>query len=301
MSRKRKLLYKIGIGFFIIVGLCTFLSKTIKNMMLPEVEIAKSRSGFLEYSINAIGTVGYGENVRINSEGEWKIKEVLVRPGQAIEANTVLAKVELDNTNEYSEIISPIKGKVNTIYCSANDIAPVGTLLFEVSNNSESYNVTWNSTVEEARYLHINNDILVTFDGVSSTSNVKGKINSKKYVQDGGYYTYEAIIKSSDLKNEILYLGQSVSVNYTFNEGKESSCIIPKEAVKTDGSGNNIVYIVRDRDGVFGTEKYIDPLKVTILASNNIEYSIESIGNDADHIVLNVTESLSSGDEVKIR
>ena len=353
MNNKRKLLCKIAIGFFIILGICTFLSKTVKNMMLPEVEVIESRSGFLEYSINSLGTIGYGKNVNVDAKGEWTIKEICVKPGQAIEANTVLAKVDLENIkelqqkkeleilsleaeikemksggtnadllnikvkelgllkeeynkiskgiNENGEIITPLDGKVNTIYCSEGELYSFGTKLFEISNNSESYNVTWNSTVEEAKNLHVDNEIEVLFEGVSSISTVKGTICSKEYIEEEKSFVYEGIIDVADLKNDILKLDQSVSVNSTFNLGKESRCIIPKEAITTDKSGNSIVYVVKNRSGIFGKENYVEEVKVKILSSNNIECSIEDIGDDANHIVLNTSDSINSGDIVKIR
>lgn len=354
MIKKRKFLFKIMIIFFIVIVICTFLSKTIKNMLLPEVEIVKSKSGFLEYSINALGTIEYGENLKINAQDNWNIKEVLVRPGQAIEANTVLARIDMtdikemqekkeleilgieaeikelklaekvdnnvlniknkeltiakeeydkisEGVNENGEIISPIKGKIKTIYYSSGDMVEYGATIFEISNNENSYNVAWTSSVSDSKYLHTNNNVSVIFEGIQSTVNVDATITSKKYDLEKDLYSYEATIDSSKLKNEFLDIGESVAVKYTFNQGKESSCIIPREAVTTDDSGNSIVYIVKERNTVFGKEKYVDPLRITILGSNDAEYSIENIGNDGNHIVLNVSDEIKSGDAVKIR
>lgn len=351
MSNKRKLLIKIGVAFIVILIICTFLSRTIKNIMVPKVEITSAENGNLRRNFNTIGTVNYGENDVIKSQADWKIDKVYVRPSQNVDEGTVLAQVNMekikqaqeekdleimnsqydlnsakasgdkdqikikekevellkkekeslmDGLNQNGEIVAPITGRVTTVYCEDNTETVQGDSLFVVSDNRNTYDISFKSSVEQAAYMHNGIMLTVYYNAAQSVETVKSKIVSKQYNTKEGDYDYVVRLEKSALNGENLDLGEQVSISYEC-KGDIATCIIPKECIVNDGSGNNSLYILKSRDGLFGKEYFVQKQTVNILGSDDRDYSIKDIGKDKEKIVLKSSKSLSNNTVVKLR
>lgn len=97
-SRKRAI-RKAALVFLGIVLLLTFFSKTINNMLLPEVECTVPWSGYLSYSIRASGEIKAQYTHRIFAQGSWHMTDVLVEEGDSVTAGDVLAIVDMDDVS----------------------------------------------------------------------------------------------------------------------------------------------------------------------------------------------------------
>jgi len=353
MGKKINVIKRISIIFFALMVLCTFLSKTISKILLPTVELVNISNGSLQYNFNAEGIVKYGNSEEIISKGIWYIEDILVRPGQFVDKDQVLAKVDLkkleevekekkfkimnieyeiknlkkaeeidrdainiksleleianseytqikDGLSNNGEILSTMKGKISIIKCNENAKAEEGSILFEISNINSDYNITWKAGIKDAMNLNIGLNVDVSFQGFSSIKKIQGTVISKKYLEQEGLYEFVGEVKRENLNNEILSEEQEVSVSYSNKIGDNYS-MLPKECVVQNGDGNNLIYVDMEREGLFGTENYIDEVKVEIIASDNSKYAIKDIGNNIKGVVLSSSKPIEKDKMVKLR
>lgn len=95
-SRKR-IIRNAALAFLGIVLLLTFFSKTINNMLLPEVECITPWNGYLSYSIRASGEVRAQYTHKIFAQGSWHMVDVLVKEGDSVAAGDVLAIIDTED------------------------------------------------------------------------------------------------------------------------------------------------------------------------------------------------------------
>ena len=72
-------------------------------------------------------------------------------------------------------------------------------------------------------------------------------------------------------------------------------------AISEDEQGNTVVFVLKQRDGLFGKEYYAERVTVDQLAKNNINAAIE--GDDINSyakIVVSSSKALTSGETVRI-
>lgn len=94
INKRKNYIRNASLIFIVIILLLTFFSKTINNFLLPSVETTKPSSGTLMNEITAQGEV-FNEGVEsIYSFGDWKIKDIKVKPGDEIKKGDILATVD---------------------------------------------------------------------------------------------------------------------------------------------------------------------------------------------------------------
>lgn len=95
IENRKKVISKIAVIFLIIVLLLTFFSKTINNLLLPEVECTAPYAGSLQNSTEAAGAISKSEIVQVFSNGSWQIEKVEVAAGRLIKIGDSLAKIDM--------------------------------------------------------------------------------------------------------------------------------------------------------------------------------------------------------------
>lgn len=96
MNKRNKTINIIIIIFIAIIVLCTYFSKTIKNMLLPEVSVVALKSGTIGNNYQTEGTIKYANTHKVYAMNNWNVKEVLVKINQDVKKGDVLAKVDND-------------------------------------------------------------------------------------------------------------------------------------------------------------------------------------------------------------
>lgn len=102
--RRKKFVGKMGVVLIFVVILLTFLSRTISNLLMPNVTAVKHVKGSLQDKFDTEGAIEYAEKHKINAEGSWKVKEVKVIPNQQIRKGELLAVI--DNSDIQMDIKS---------------------------------------------------------------------------------------------------------------------------------------------------------------------------------------------------
>ncbi|NMM63398.1 efflux RND transporter periplasmic adaptor subunit [Clostridium sp. P21] len=95
-DKRNKIITILIIVFISIIVLCTYFSKTIKNMLLPEVNVVNMKPGTIGEGLDLKGTVQYQNTHKIVSKPEWHIKEIKVKVNQDVKQGDILATVDND-------------------------------------------------------------------------------------------------------------------------------------------------------------------------------------------------------------
>ena len=84
-------------------------------------------------------------------------------------------------------------------------------------------------------------------------------------------------------------------------KSKTYNTVIPSEAVHSYGENKSYVYIIRQRQGLFGIEDYAKLIEVEIIASDDVYTAIDDlIITKSDDIVLPTMDYLIPGATVKV-
>lgn len=94
--KRDKIVKKIAIIFLVLIVILTFCSKSIYNLLIPEVEVVVSTYGNLENNYYYQGTVDYKDKGTVFSRGNWIIEEVYVKGVEIVKAGQPLAKINQD-------------------------------------------------------------------------------------------------------------------------------------------------------------------------------------------------------------
>ncbi|URZ17650.1 efflux RND transporter periplasmic adaptor subunit [Clostridium felsineum] len=120
MKNKKNKIITISIIVFVgIIVVCTYFSKTIKNMLLPEVTISYMKPGSIGESLESTGTIQYENTHKIYPMSNWQVKQVCVKLNQEVKKGDVLAKVDNDEISlkekEEQEIIMQLQDEINSL------------------------------------------------------------------------------------------------------------------------------------------------------------------------------------------
>ncbi|EPY2285457.1 efflux RND transporter periplasmic adaptor subunit [Clostridium sporogenes] len=95
-DKKDKIITILIIVFISIIVFCTYFSKTIKNMLLSEVNTVYIKPGTIGEGVEFKGIVQYENTHKIVSKPNWNIKEIKVKVNQNVKEGDVLASVDND-------------------------------------------------------------------------------------------------------------------------------------------------------------------------------------------------------------
>ena len=99
LKKKKKILYA-GCVFFVVMFLCTLLSKGIYGATLPQVETEKPEKRALGHTVEAEGMVTANREVAVDTVSGLKVNQIYVNLGDSVSANTLLFDVDRDDLKE---------------------------------------------------------------------------------------------------------------------------------------------------------------------------------------------------------
>lgn len=94
-NKRKRIVKKAAVCFFIAVILLTFFSKTINSMLMPEVESTTYSSSSLDKEIDTICDIKPLDIERVNASGSMKITEIKVKEGDKVTKGSVLALADM--------------------------------------------------------------------------------------------------------------------------------------------------------------------------------------------------------------
>lgn len=122
-------------------------------------------------------------------------------------------------------------------------------------------------------------------------------VTKKEYDTEKGEFMFYADLPEGE---NSFYEGQKIKVDFIVSSDSYDN-IITLNAISEDEQGNTVVFVLKQRDGLFGKEYYAERVTVDQLAKNNINAAIE--GDDINSyakIVVSSSKALTSGETVRI-
>jgi multidrug efflux pump subunit AcrA (membrane-fusion protein) len=95
VDKKNRIVRNITIIFFSVVLLFTLFSRTINNLLLPEVICTFPSHGVIKKNISAIGEVKALSTQKIYAYGNWRVTDLKVKTGDYVAKGDILAIVDI--------------------------------------------------------------------------------------------------------------------------------------------------------------------------------------------------------------
>ncbi len=263
------------------------------NMQLrrKQLDILRLENNLLQYKAAHSGSASGGGAAAQDEVYRSKIKEMLLE----IELN----EIEYDNlkskTLKNGERISPTDGKVGSVNIRAGDETADGQILIEIVGADSAYRIEWALGKEKAELIGIGDVAVFTSEG-DKEGKLAGRVIEKSY--DPAEKNYRLVAEVSDDEAELAD-GQQGRVSYT----KTSiiyPVIIPNSGIIFNGD-RGIVFLLKTRDGILGTESYAEMVEVKIEESDDMNSAVKgNLDSDCEVITFR-SKPLIDGMQVKIR
>ena len=121
MTTHKTKIVKIAVAVAILLLVCTVLSPTVYNLLLPEVSAQTLKSGTLMYTNQFYGTVkGDASGTDITAADAWNIQKVLVEEGQTVTEGEPLFLLDVQRYQiQLKQLQASIQQKKNVINSTA--------------------------------------------------------------------------------------------------------------------------------------------------------------------------------------
>ena len=154
-KRRKHIVGTMLVGFIGITVVLTFFSKSLYNYRLPVVTVTSPKQGELDFSVEGTAKIDYAESKPYYPEVDGKIKELLIKKGDTVEAGQCLMKIAETDSYRTKEVKAVEDGIITSvavkegIYVSATG----NEALCEEASVTDVWNVTLLTQEEAAEDL----------------------------------------------------------------------------------------------------------------------------------------------------
>jgi hypothetical protein len=193
------------------------------------------------------------------------------------------------------KIYAKTNGVIFNINAQEGETISPGVSLIELYDaNSESMVVFW-LNAHEAQTYNIGAGVTLFYREGSAASEVETRVSGREYDEESNSYIFSVPISS-----EYIAHGQAVMLKIT-NITPEYERVIPASAVIAMSNNRHGVYIVREREGLFGPEYVIRLVEIEIEDNNNLYVALSGWNVMAfDEVVIWSSRWLTSGEVVRV-
>lgn len=205
----------------------------------------------------------------------------------AMQEKIAAYKEVLDNEGKIS---APMAGTVTDIYVQAGGRVP-DTASFLLSDDEVPCQFSVTLSKEDKSYVNLGDDVKLELNG-------RKKIDAKvDYLQENENMpgTYTAIVK---LPEETGVPGLSGKLTCSKTGEKHPACI--SLSALHEANGRYFVYVVNEREGILGTEYYVEEITISVVDKNDRLAAIEGAVSDESLILESSTKEVKKGDVVRL-
>lgn len=327
-SRKMRPAMKFTIAFVIIAIVLTFFSKTIYNAKIPEVKVVGFTTGNLTKVFQTNAVVSPSETIGIYPKGTMRVTSVEVEPGDtvavgdviahldvtALETELTKAEIELQKQElelkdvwgdrrkiaqaeidlqkstieslealiaESRDIVSPVDGRIVEVSIEMDMTVSQMDCIFRIAESGAGYTATALMDPNTAALFSIGDDVIVT--GRGGWVNTQGKIDQFTLSPDGNVNVRVLIERDMKYGDVVLLDFRRTTDKYPF--------VLPKSTLTED----NCIYILKEKEGVLGTEYSIKKVAVTVEDSDSESIAVSGDFIFDDKVVISSDKELRNG------
>ena len=188
------------------------------------------------------------------------------------------------------KIASPMSGMVTDVYVQTGGRVPdTASFFFFVSEVPCQFRVPL--TKEQKSYVNLNDDVKLQLDGSKKMDATVDYIEENENMPG----SYTALLR---LPEETGMPGLSGKMTCSKVGDKYPVCVSPM-ALHAEND-RNFVYVVNEREGILGTEYYVEEITVSVVDKNDKLIAIEGAVNDESRIIESSTKEIKKGDVVRL-
>lgn len=242
-NRRNKTVTTIIIVFICIIVLCTYFSKTVKNMLLSEVTVIHLKPGAIGDGFEGSGVVKYEDTHKIYSMSNWDIKEIEVKANQNVKKGDVLAKVDNDEINlkekEEKEVIMQLEDEINSLKkVPTPDQDRIKEDQFKLDTENIKYKAIRKGLTEDGSILSDMDGKIVTINSQNGASNSAENASGSSNASQGDESVSSGVSEGNVLF-EIVSNTPSLSVNWTVSDKDGDKFSIGDKINVTTGDGDD--------------------------------------------------------------
>lgn len=188
------------------------------------------------------------------------------------------------------KITAPMSGMVTDVYVQAGGRVP-DTASFLLADDEAPYQFCVTLTKEEKTYVNLSDD-------------VKLKLGDRKEVNARVDYLAEnenapgSFTARIQLPEETGAPGQSGTMTCA-KAGEKRSCCIPLLALHED-QNKSYVYVAGEREGILGTEYYVEEINVSVVDKNDKFAAVEGALTEESRIIQSADKEIKRGDVIRL-
>lgn len=188
------------------------------------------------------------------------------------------------------KMTAPMAGTVTDVYVQAGGRVP-DTASFLLADEEVACRFRTSLTKEQKSYVNLRDDVKLELGG-SRKIDVKVDYLQENESMPG---TYTAIVK---LPEETGVPGLSGKLTCSKTGEKYPACI-PLSALHSE-NGRYFVYVVNEREGILGTEYYVEEITISVVDKNDRLAAIEGAVSDESLILESSTKEVQKGTVVRL-
>jgi multidrug efflux pump subunit AcrA (membrane-fusion protein) len=227
-----------------------------------------------------VGSLQARQQAVIKAENEGKISQILVQPGESVNAGTTIFLLDTG-----SQIKAPISGKIAEISVNIGEFITKGQILTSIINN-QTLDLKINVPIEKLSQLKIGLPVEI-IDSSGNTSS-KSQINfiSPKVNQQG------IMAKAIVYNNKNFRTNQIVTVRLIWEQ--KPAILIPVESVSRI-AGESIVFIVKEHKKSSGSTSVAESRLVELGNIQGKQYQVVSGLKVGEKLIVSNILNLSDG------
>lgn len=188
------------------------------------------------------------------------------------------------------KIVSPMGGMVTDVYVQTGGRVP-DTASFLLADDSVPCQFRVSLTKEQKSYVNLNDDVKLELDG-------RKKMDAKvDYIEENesapGSYT--ALLRLPEETGMPGLSGKMICSRV----GEKYPCCVSLLALHSEND-RNFVYVVSEREGILGTEYYVEEITVSVADKNDNLAAIEGAVTEESRIIESSTKEIRKGDVVRL-
>lgn len=147
-------------------------------------------------------------------------------------------------------------------------------------------------TPEQKKYVGLKDTVSLKLDGSSRDKEVSVDYLSESGSSPGSYEVYMNLPEGTGIP------GLSGTMSRSESGEKHSRCVTPAAVHKQDT--RSYVYVVKEREGILGTEYYAMEVNVRVLDENESWVAVEGALDDDSVIISSSTRELKNGEVIRL-
>ena len=188
------------------------------------------------------------------------------------------------------KITAPMSGMVTDVYVQAGGRVP-DTASFLLADDEAPYQFCVTLTKEEKTYVNLSDDVKLKL-GVRKEVNARVDYLAENENAPG---SFTARIQ---LPEETGMPGQSGTMTCA-KAGEKQSCCIPLLALHED-QNKSYVYVAGEREGILGTEYYVEEINVSVVDKNDKFAAVEGALTEESRIIQSADKEIKRGDVIRL-